>query len=194
MFKNFRLKIGHSQLRKQLKALKRDKRVHNFESARKIGILLLLNSDNDFEQALGMMAYLTEKNLETTLLGLYLGKEIPHKYLMRKNIHIFNKKDVNWYGKPLLPYTNEFMGKEFDILIDLTMAETFPLKWIASLSRAKFKVGCLSYYGNPNDLIINITSNNTIEFLIEQIKHYLYLINNRFAQEAESKKRKATIG
>jgi hypothetical protein len=189
MLKKLRLNIGHSKLRKQLKSLNRDKRVHNFDSARKIGILLFLVSDNDFEQTIKLMGFLTEKNLEVSLIAFYPGKDIPHKYLMRKNVHVFYKKEINWYGKPLMAYTNEFINKEFDILIDLSLVEVFPLKWIASLSKAKFKVGSLSYYGNPNDLIINIKTENNLEYFISQLKHYLYLINNRFAQQEEENNR-----
>jgi hypothetical protein len=75
------------------------------------------------------------------------------------------------------------MTNNFDILIDLSTEEVFPLKWVVSLSKAKFRVGNLSYPDNPNDLIINIKPNEDLSYLISQIKHYLNLINNRFAQQ-----------
>ena len=157
--------------------------VYNLDSARRIGIVFIASSDLVFEQALGFMNFLKEKNLEVKLIAYYPGKEIPQKFLLRKNINVFTKKDLNWYFKPLSTFADEFIATDFDILIDLSMQETFPLKWITSLSRAKFKVGNLSYFGNPNDLIINIKPQENLDYLITQIKHYLYLINNRIAQE-----------
>jgi hypothetical protein len=188
MFKKFKLNIGHSRLRKQLKVLTRQKRVHNLDSARKIGIISYASSDYDFEQALKLTSHFTGKNLEVSLIAFFPGKELPHSYLMRKNVDIFVKKELNWYGKPIAPFANEFISREFDILIDLSMQEIFPLKWIASLSKAKFKVGCLSYYHNPNDLIINIKTEDKLDYFISQLMHYLHLINNRFAQEEERRK------
>jgi hypothetical protein len=65
------------------------------------------------------------------------------------------------------------------------MQEAFPLRWVASLSLAKFKVGTLHYFGNPYDMVISLKSNHDLGYFITQIKHYLNLINNRFAQEKE---------
>lgn len=186
MFSNFKSKIGHSKLNKRLKTVTRKKMVYNLVSARKIGLIIYLTNENDFNRALDFASFLTKLNLSVDILGYFPGKEIPQSYLLRKSINVFCKKDLNWYYKPMQPFIDEFAAKEFDILIDLSMEEIFPLKWAATLSRAKFKVGNLSYYGNPNDLIINIKPSDNLDYLISQIKHYLNLINNRFAQEAIS--------
>ncbi|PKP36017.1 MAG: hypothetical protein CVT98_09585 [Bacteroidetes bacterium HGW-Bacteroidetes-15] len=183
MFTKLKSKIGHSRLSKQLKSLQRNKMVYNLDSARRIGIVFIASSDLVFEQAIGFMNFLKEKNLDVKLIAYYPGKEIPQQFLLRKNINVFTKKDLNWYYKPLATFADEFIQSEFDILIDLSMQEAFPLKWISSLSRAKFKVGNLSYFGNPYDLVINIKPEEKLDYLISQIKHYLHLINNRFAQE-----------
>lgn len=186
MFSNFKSRIGHSRLNKHLRGITRKKMVYNLVSARKIGLIVYLTSEKDFNIALDFVNFLTKQNLSVDVLAYFPGKEIPQNYLLRKNLNVFCKKDLNWYFKPIQPFVEEFAAKEFDILIDLSMEEIFPLKWPATLSRAKFKVGNLSYYGNPNDLIINVKPNENLEYLISQIKHYLNLINNRFAQEAIS--------
>jgi hypothetical protein len=183
MLSSLKSKIGHSKLRKKLKEVKRDKKVYNLITARRVGMLIYVSSDTVFKQALEFVSYLNQQNLDVCILAFYPGKEIPQQYLLRKNVNIFNKKELNWYNKPMAPFVEEFIGMDFDMLIDLSTQELFPLKWIASLSIAKFKVGNLSYYGSPNDLIINIKSEDNIQNLIIQMKHYLYLINNRFAQE-----------
>jgi hypothetical protein len=183
MFKNFKLRIGHSRLNKQLKSFNREKKVHNFVSARNIGILFYASNESVFKQVMDFVDFLSKQNLEVCMLAYCPEKEVPQKYQLYESVNIFNVKEINWYGKPLAPFTSEFTKMKFDILIDLTTQEIFPLKWIASLSIAKFKVGNLSYYGNPNDLIINVKPDENLEYLISQIKHYLNLINNRFAQE-----------
>ncbi|MDD2278210.1 MAG: hypothetical protein PHD06_03470 [Bacteroidales bacterium] len=182
MFSKLKLKVGHNQLRKNLKGVKRNRLIYNLDTARTIGILFNAASDDVFNNALEFANFLNRKNLEVSAVAFYCGKETPQSYLLRKNVDLFNKKDINWYHKPQVPSVDKFIEKDFDILIDLSMKEVFPLKWIATLSRAKFKVGNLSYYGTPNDLIINLKPNDDIEYLISQITHYLQLINNRFAQ------------
>lgn len=184
MFAKLKLKFGNSRLRKQLKGLKRNKKVYNLDSAKQIAVVFYATSELVFDQALDFVSFLNKQNLEVCILTYFPGKETPHKFLLRKNVNVFNKKELNWYHKPIAPFVTEFIDMEFDILIDLSPQEIFPLKWISSLSRAKFKVGNLSYYGNPNDLIINVKPvNENLDYLISQIKHYLHLINNRVAQE-----------
>lgn len=183
MFSKLKSKVGHSSLSKHLKGLVRSKKVYNLDSARRIGLLFVVNTDTVFEQVLNFVNYLKDKNLDVKVVAYFPGKEIPQQFLLRKNINVFTKKDLNWYLKPLSLFVEEFIAEDFDILIDLSMEENFPMKWIVSLSRAKFKVGNLSYYGNPNDLIINVKPGENLDFLISQLKHYLHLINNRFAQE-----------
>jgi hypothetical protein len=186
MFSTLKSKIGHSRLSNRLKLVKRDKMVYNLVTARRIGLLINVSSDTVFNQALDFVNFLKQQNLEVCVLAYYPGKETPQQYLLRKNLNIFNKKELNWYYKPIAPFVEEFVKMEFDILIDLSTHEVFPLKWIASLSIAKFKVGNLSYYGSPNDLIINVKADSNLDLLISQMKHYLHLINNRFAQEQDS--------
>ncbi|MDX9847312.1 MAG: hypothetical protein RBT74_10055 [Tenuifilaceae bacterium] len=183
MFNNFKLRVGHSKLKKLLKGFKREKKVHNLISARKVGIVFLATSEKSFQQVIGFVDFLTQQNLEVCILAYCPEKEIPEKYQLFENVNIFSVKETSWYGKPLAPFADEFQAMDFDILIDLSTQETFPLKWITTLSKAKFKVGNLSYFGNPNDLIINIKPNEDLDYLISQLKHYLNLINNRFAQE-----------
>jgi hypothetical protein len=183
MFKNFRLSVGHSKLRKLLKEVKRKKMVYNLVSARKVGLLFYASSEKSFMQILNFVDFLSKQNLEVCILAYCPDKEIPSKFQLYDSVNIFSKKEISWYYKPLAPFAEEFMAMDFDILIDLSTLEIFPLKWIATLSRAKFKVGNLSYNGSPNDLIINVKPDEDLDYLISQIKHYLNLINNRFAQE-----------
>ena len=182
MLSNLKLKIGLSQLQKRLKTFQRKKMVYNFESARKVGILIASSADA-FDHAMQLQSFLTAKRIESTTLIFCTEKEIPQKYFLRKGVSVFSKKELNWYGKPISSVAEEFINTNYDILIDLSMTESFPLRWISSLSKAKFKVGTLQYYGNPNDLVISISKEKGIDYLIEQIIHYLSILNNRFAQE-----------
>lgn len=183
---NIKRNAGLSALSKSLKSVKRNKIVHNLVTARSIAIIGVVQTIKDFDDINSLQKILTEKNLQVEVLVYFPGKEIPQQLLLRKGINIFNRNEVNWYGKPLLPFVERFCKEEYDILIDLSMFELFPIRWIAALSRSRFKVGSLSYAGNPYELIISVDNQKEISYLSEQIIHYLNLINNRFAQEQDN--------
>lgn len=182
---NIKRNAGLKALSKSLRTLKRSKFVHNLTTARKIAIIGIVNSNKDFDEINSLQKFLTEKNMQVEVFVYYPGKEIPQQLLLRKGINIFNRNEVNWYGKPLIPFVDQFCRVEYDILIDLSLVEQFPIRWITSLSRSKFKVGSHSYVGNPYDLIINVDNKKEIPYLSEQIIHYLNILNNRFAQDNE---------
>jgi len=182
---NIKRNAGLKALSKSLRTLKRNKFVHNLVTARKIAIVGLVNNIKDFDEINSLQKFLTEKNMQVEVFVYYPGKEIPQQLLLRKGINIFNRNEVNWYGKPLIPFVDQFCRVEYDILIDLSLVEQFPIRWISSLSRSKFKVGSHSYVGNPYDLIINVDNKKEIPYLSEQIIHYLNILNNRFAQDKE---------
>ncbi len=182
---NIKSNAGLSALSKSLKTVKRNKFVHNLVTARKVAIIGVVNNTKDFDDITSLQKFLFDKNIQVEVLVYFPGKEIPQQLFLRKGINIFNKNEVNWYGKPLLPFVDLFCKEEYDIMIDLSMIDLFPIRWIASLSRSRFKVGSLSYTGNPYDLIITDDNNKEISFLTKQVIHYLNLINNRFAQEQD---------
>lgn len=182
MFNSTKLKIGHKQLSKQLAKFTREKKVHNLTSARKVGILFYATNQKTFQQATDFGKFLENLNLEVEILSYTPEKEVPAAFQNSNKVKIFTSKETSWVGKPLPDFVNTFMDKNFDILIDLSTQEVFPLQWVASLSKAKFKVGNLAYSNTPNDLIINIKPEDDLTNLITQTKYYLNLINNRFAQ------------
>lgn len=176
---------GSKALSKSLRSLKRNKKVHNLASAHKIGLVGIVNSNKDFDDIMDLQRLLIGKNMQVDVLVYYPGKETPQQLLMRKGINIFNRTEVNWYGKPLIPYAEQFCRYEYDVLIDLSLIELYPVRWISTLSRAMFKVGSLSYSGNPFELIIDVDGKKEITYLSEQIIHYLNLLNNIPAQKED---------
>jgi len=189
---NIKRNSGLKALSKSLRQVKRTKFVYNLVTARRIGIVSFLRNSKDFDEVLSFQHFLNNQHLNVTIIGYFPGKEIPQQLLLRKDANIFCKNDVNWYGKPKIDFIDDFCKQEYDILIDLTMEEVFPLRWISTLSKSKFKVGNLGYPGNPYDLIIDCEKSKGTNYLIDQIKHYLLILNNRFAQ-VEAEKETNTI-
>ncbi len=96
---------------------------------------------------------------------------------MLKGINFYCKTDLNWYYKPKNKIIAQFVNHEFDILFDLSLKDYFTVNYTGSLSKASFKIG-IQKENTYQDLTIDINKNKSIDYLIEQIKHYLNIIHN----------------
>lgn len=174
---NIKKTFGKISLKKNLRKNNRQVSVHNFKSAETIGIIFNSPDDESFTVVKNFLSFLADNNLKVIALGFVPDKKIPENLLLRKGINFFCKKDLNWYYKPKTEVVNQFINQNFDILIDLSLKEYFPLYYIGQLSNASFKIGRQSEQYQYQDLMINIGKNHSIDYLIEQIKHYLTIIN-----------------
>lgn len=169
--------IGRLLLRRNLRNLQRTKRVYNLSTARKIGILFNASREEHFDHVLDFHKFLKEKGINTHVFGYVNAKELPDKYLFKKDFYFFQKKDLNWYYRPVSEDAKRFVSSNFDILIDLNMEQNFPSQFLVALSHAHLKVGRFTDKEDYYDLMIHIEKGKKIDFFIEQVKHYLEVIN-----------------
>jgi len=175
--KNLRESIGRYILRKKSKSIKRNVIVHNFDTAKTAGVLFNVSNDNSFDYIKDFLNFMNNKNIQVVVLGYNNSKTTPDELLIKKNINIINKNDLNWYCVPKNDMVNQFIEKDLDLLFDLSTKNTFPLKYINTLSNASFKVSKESNYNNSSDLMLNIKKDESLKYYIEQIQHYLNIIN-----------------
>lgn len=169
--------MGRFNLKRRLKQLKRSVKTHNFNTAQSVGILFSSPDEQSFNAIKDFLTFLSEKEMKVVALGYVPTKKIPQEYLMRKGINFYCNTDLNWYYKPKNELVEQFINQEFDILFDLSMQEYFTVNYVGSLSKAAFKVGKKTDLGYK-DLLIDIDKNNSVKYLIEQIKFYLNILNN----------------
>ncbi len=160
---NIREKIGYFMLRRKLKTGKRKKEVINLEEAKKVGIVFNATDEIVFELIKKFSKSLVSKGIEVYSIGFVDQDKLIDHYLYRKGFIFFTKKQINWYMKPVNEEIESFIRKEFDILIDLTLQENFPLKYIVALSKAKFKVGRLIEGDYIHDMMIDINKEIKIQ-------------------------------
>jgi len=176
IIEKIKCKIGRLNLKNKQKNLKRRVQTHNFNTASSAGILFSPSDQESFDAVKDFLSYLTQNNMKVIALGYYPGQKIPEEYLMLKGINFYCNTDLNWYYKPKNEVVNQFINQDFDILFDLNLNDHFTTEYVGSLSKANFKVGKSSE--NPyQDLVIDINKNQSVEYLTEQIKHYLNILN-----------------
>ncbi len=183
MFDNLKYNKSLKELGKLTKFLKRQRQMYNLTTARHVGIVFNLTDSKVFDAVVGFKSMLERIPITVEAVGYFNDKEVQQLYTMEKGIKVFSRAELNWYKKPEATVVSEFVAKDFDILIDLTQDEVLPLRWVSSLSKAKFKVGALNYFNNPFDLIVTVDKSLGLEYLTQQIYNTLEVLNNRFAQQ-----------
>lgn len=122
--------------------------------------------------------FFKEERLAVDSIGYFgkTGKNITKPEDELGNI-FYDKKELNFYRFPTNTAVKKLIKQQHDIMIDLNLEEEFSLEVISSLSKAKFKVGPNHSYGTEVFDLTLETKDKPLEYLIEQIKVYLEMIN-----------------
>jgi hypothetical protein len=184
MFYRIRTIIGNYFLKEELLKTVRERKMTNLKEAKKIGVLYTLDDVPEYETVSELVSYLQHDHKEVKALGFVKNKNLVSRFLPKLSYDFFSNKDVNWFFKPLHSRVKDFVDREFDILIDLSMNDSLPLKFISGLSMAHCRVGRFSEANRLcYDLMIDLNKPITLNEYIHQIIHYLTVINsekNRF--------------
>lgn len=169
--------IGKRVLKKKKKGFQREVQVHNFETAQSAVILFDANEPDGFPVIKDFRKFIESKGIQCAAFGYVKQKEIPQEMLFWKNYSFITKSDVNWYLKPIGETVAGFYAKNPDIMIDFTREGSLEIQFLIQLSSARFKIGSFTKQENDYDLMINLTEDNSISTLAEQIKHYVTMLN-----------------
>ena len=176
--KNIQERLGILSLKKKKKKLQRTVKVFSIEKASSIGVLYDATNRNDYEIAKKLVQYFKEERKEVMSLGYIKSKTSSELVTPHLNFSFFDNSHLS---KRMIPKGNDveqFIQTPYSILIDLNIHKSFPIEYICSLSRAKFKVGAKGNYRDEVcDMTIDINQDKRIEYLIIQIKHYLKMLN-----------------
>lgn len=180
MFGKIRKKIGQYYFKKENALVEHHCQMTNLQDAKKIGILYTVNDVPDYEWVSNFVSELQGEHKEVKALGFVKNKNLVQRFLPKLSFDFFSKRDLTWFYKPIHKQVRDFIEKEFDILIDLSLHDSFPLKYIAGLSNALLRVGKFSeenteYY----DLMIDLNPSMTSDDYLGQIQHYLTVIKHK---------------
>ena len=180
LFKNLRLNIGKSIFEKKEARAKRKVFYSNFSMTKSIGIVWDASLISDFPALSRFYQKMHEKNIEVKILGYFPGKELPNQYTAVRYLTCLRKADLNFFYHPVSSEADSFIKDKYDILIDINFKKLFPLQIISSLSNAYFKVGLFNSGTSTDifDLMMEISNPVDVENYLNQIIHYLQMINS----------------
>jgi hypothetical protein len=181
LFKNTRLKIGKAILSKKMAATKRKVYYSNISLIKNIGIVWDSSRPEDFVCLSRFYQKMHERKIEVKILGYFPGKNLPDQYTAIRYLTCIRKEEINFFYIPVSSEAKTFMDNRFEILIDVNFKKLFTLQYITSLSNAGFKVGLFEAedIDTPFDLLMDIKNPVDVENYLNQIIHYLEMINSR---------------
>jgi len=178
MLTSFRNRIGNFLLKRESAAVVRNLKMVNLSHAKSIGIVYPLFDVPDYNQVMEFVTQLQHDHIEVKALGFVQHKKLINRFLPKLSYDFFSSNNINWFSKPVNDRVQDFISREFDLLIDLTMHEHLPVKYVVGLSKARCKVGRFSHENaRYYDLMIKIQPMTALREFILQIKHYLTIIH-----------------
>jgi hypothetical protein len=117
---------------------------------------------------------LLRRQMDVTMWGYVEKKDI--QTLILPQSRILGLADYNLWGKPRDYVVTDLKAEHYDLLIDLTTRPLLPLRYLAMLTDADFKVG-LNLGEGIHDMLIGI-ENAEVKELYEQIMNYLTTIKS----------------
>jgi hypothetical protein len=181
----FKSKLARFMMYRELKSINRSGEVVSYSNAGSIGILYNATADKDYELIKEYVKSMRAQSKDVIALGYFDKQELPSMRFMKLGLDFFTRKALNWKLKPSNPIVNNFIQRNFDILICLNIDQNIPLRYISALAKARFKVGKYESGIPPiYDLQIKVEEPVTLRQMIEQVNHYLNLIRNDQYQKA----------
>lgn len=178
LLNNIRYRLARRNLELDHQKIPRIRKPQSLDSAQYAAVLYYLPDEATYKRVEEFIKSLNELNIKVKVACYTDLKIIPHYFIPKLLQDIITVKDTNWYYQPVKPFVKDFLDEDFDMLIDLTLNEQFPLLYLAAKSKASLKIGRFNEaHQEFYDLMIDIPSDASLDFFIEQVMHYLHKIN-----------------
>lgn len=144
----------------------------SLQRAKSIGFICNITDEDSYKDIFALFTKFQNSNRSLWLMGYIDDKFVPYYCLQQLTADFFCNKELNWFGKPEKVQINDFIKRDFDMLIDFTRKPFRPVQYILKLSNAGFVVG-----GNPSnrddyDLFIDDSQDSDNYNLLENIHKY----------------------
>ena len=174
---DFKQKVGKWVFQRELQTNSRTKEVCNLDDAKSIGILYNATSEQQIKIIKPFVSYFFDLKKDVKALGYVNAKILSYCHIPKLQYDFFYQKDLNWYYKPQNYIIDNFITKEYDILINLCDSSAIPIKYLVASSIAHFKIGIYEEDYEIYDLMISLKEDKSMEKLMNEIKYYINLIN-----------------
>jgi hypothetical protein len=187
LFRKTRQKIGDIILRNKVSRTKRIKFYSNIDHVKNIGIVWDASKTEDFVCLSKFYQKMHENKTDVKVIGYFPGNNLPNQYTAIRYLSVIKNEELNIFYHPVSAESSSFIKKRFDVLIDLNFTKLLPLQYISSLSNAGLKVGIFEpeIKNSPYDLMMEFKKPVNVENYLNQVMHYLEMINSETIQKVD---------
>lgn len=150
----------------------REARSQNISNLKTLAVLIDATQSINIVSLLKLANELGVKSEELKVIGY---KEDQKEIIDDKDTAYYNDKSFGVNGAIKSKSLQDFVDKDFDVLINFYEKNSVELNYVAAASKAKFKVGFAEVDNRINDLIIGSTTNDANLF-ISELKKYLKIL------------------
>ena len=180
ILKKIKETIGNQTMKSEVANRTRNRKVITMENALTVGILFDASENEDHDLVKKYVTFLKELKKKPKAIGYFSDRAVPQSTYSKLEFDYFSFKDLNWQQKLSGVVIENFVNEEFDILVDLNIYDRFPLYYLASLSKAKFKVGKKGGKGDDiYDMTIEMGKETGLKFLLRNVDTYLTMLNKK---------------
>lgn len=180
MFKKIEKTIAGFVLRKDYKKVKRIRKMVNLNDATEIGILFVVNDKSEYNKVSKFISMLQNEKKIVKALALVKSENLKEQIMPKLSYDLFTSKNLNWFKKPSGIFVEDFIEKDFDILINLDNSDCFPIQYLLALSHAKLKVGIDdTESADYLDIMIKMKSAYNLNLFINEVVHYLNILKTK---------------
>jgi hypothetical protein len=141
MFQKFKNKILNYLIDREIIRTNHVKVATNISRARTVGILFSIDNEQYYDQVNRLIENLTNQKKLVNAIAFVPSRNVPNYFIAKMKIDVLTSKNLNFFGVPKNSFIKDFINKNYDILIDLTITDNLPLDYIATVAQARFKVG-----------------------------------------------------
>lgn len=169
-------KINTDILNKKAKSVNRERKFTNLKDAHTIGIIFDAEEERNYLDSINFINYLrNNEHKKVKAIGLVNKKNSEH-FPMHPGVRYASYSDISLFFKIKNKNLNDFIEKDFDILMLLSPKIHNQVKLIVALSNAKLKI---THFNEQflYDFKIELKDNN-IKNYTQNIVHYLSTFNS----------------
>jgi hypothetical protein len=157
----------------------REKQLISLEQVKTMGLVCQITDEDSYKKVYDLFSKLHSPKRSVWLLGYVDERKVPYYCLQQLSADFFSKNELNWFGKPDFAQLNDFLNKEFDILIDLSRSDLAPLHYVLATSKAKLLTGANNCFKDIYDIFIMDEAEMDDLKLLKTIHDYLLKLTGK---------------
>ncbi|XLS30896.1 DUF6913 domain-containing protein [Flavobacteriaceae bacterium M23B6Z8] len=154
-------------LKKALKAAENDRQQKGFDKIKSVGFIVNFDEFNHTEVFQELAKEIGLKENEYKIIGFSERGLTGTGF----NIPVFSDKDLGWNGQIKNPDIEEFLSRDYDMLINYYKYAPIILKLVSAKTKSVMKIGLLDENQELNHITFGVSPDSFSKFKEELIKY-----------------------